>query len=44
MAALLGGLVGGGGGVNKAVEYPEDDMAVLRSVNAFLKKAGVADR
>lgn len=41
-AALLGG--GGVGGVGKPVEYPEDDMEVLRFVNDFIKKAGVASK
>ncbi len=35
-----GGRVGGGG----ATRYPEDDMAVLRFVNGFILKAGIANK
>ncbi len=47
LAALLAGLLGGGergGGGKKPVVYPEEDMAVLRFVNDFIKKAGVASK
>lgn len=37
-------VVGGGGreGGGSATKYPEDDMAVLRFVNGFILKAGIA--
>ena len=50
LAALFAGLQqgagagAGAGGAGKVVEYPEDDMAVLRFVNDFIKKSGVASR
>lgn len=44
LAALFAGLQQGSAGGAKPVVYPEDDMAVLRFVNEFIKKSGVADR
>jgi hypothetical protein len=47
LAALFAGLqggIGGGKGVVRPQEYPADDMAVLRFVNDFIKKAGVASK
>jgi len=49
-AAFLEGLIGGGegggreGGRGRGVKYPEDDMAVLRFVNGFILKAGIANK
>ena len=47
-AAFWEGLVGGGRegrrGGGGATKYPEDDMAVLRFVNGFILKAGIANK